>query len=402
MDAGSFEAIVGAEHCRIPAREALDGVPISEIVAPADASEVALCLAEARESGRSVLPRGGGSKLGWGNRSVAPDLVRLDLARLVQPLELDADEGIVTVAAGVSVDVLESRAAELGKRTLLSALHAGATIGGTIAADPIDPRCGPGTRLRDDILGIRVAHPDGSQSRAGGQVVKNVTGFDLVRLYCGSFGTLGVITEATLRLRPLPEARATGRRDHAGWRQALEHAQEILRLEPRTLMLLPEGERVRALFELEGTEKDVGRRMEQSGGEPVAPLELESAGKRLADVAEGEAGSPRVKLRLGARASDTEALVSELEKLAGSDAVSLALPRAGIVLAWLPEDALPGLLAQVERAAWTVLIEWARPDRKVGLDVFGPAPDALVVMRALKRRFDPEAVLAPGRFVGGI
>ncbi len=400
MAGDPFEAIVGADHCQAAVNESLDGVPIETVIRPRTPEEVAACLAQARSSGRPMVARGGGSKLGWGNRARAEALVRLDLGRLAEGLELEPEEGIVTLQAGVPVETLARAAAAHGKRSLLCTLYPEATVGGTIAVDPIGLEFAPDWRLRNDVLGLQVALPDGQLSRCGGHVVKNVTGFDLVRLYCGSFGTLGIITEATLRLRPLPEARRLLCREFESREVAVAASRELLPLEPRAVVLCPAGPGVRLFWALEGCEADVARRARAGEGAGV------EAGD-WAGVCEEAAGlAPRAENTLGicvsARASDVVAICEELAALAGEAALRLVQPLGGIVLADVPGPALGQIFARAREQHWLVFVERAATEQKQEIDVFGPPPDALPLMRTLKARFDPDGVLAPGRFVGGI
>jgi glycolate oxidase FAD binding subunit len=400
MAADPFEVIVGTQHCAAPEDDRLDGTPVARIVRPGSPAEVAHCLAEARASGRPIVASGAGSKLGWGNRTDAKQLVRLELTRLDSEMDLQAEEGIVTVRAGVEVERLARAAADHGKHTLLCELYPGATVGGTIAADPLCLDLKPDWRLRDDILGIQVAHPSGELTRAGGKVVKNVSGFDLVRLYCGSFGTLGVVTEATLRLRPLPETRTHWRRDFQNRGDALTLARDLPALEPRSAALVPAAEGASLLWLLEGTEADVARRASDMEGTRVPPEELDAAGREAAGLTPRPEGSVRV--RIAARASDTRPICDALVHVGGDEALRLVLPLAGVVLAEIPEAELPRVFERADRESWSAFVEQASPQCKAEIDVFGPPPDSLPLMRAIKQRFDPDRVLAPGRFVGRI
>lgn len=395
-----FEAVVGADHCYVPADEKLDGVPVSRVVCPGTAEEVAACLAKARESGRPIVASGAGSKLAWGNRAEAKALMRVDLKRLGEQIELQAEEGIVTVQAGVPVQMLEHAAAERGKRTLLCTLYPGATVGGTIAVDPSGLEFAPDWRLRNDVLGLQVAHPDGQLERCGGQVVKNVTGFDLVRLYCGSFGTLGVITEATLRLRPLPEARRLLCRDFETREAAFTASRELLPCEPRAAILRPQGNAARLLWMLEGGEADVAQRARDPEGARLEAADWAQVCAEAADLAPRPEAAIRIKV--SARASDVSAICTELVDLAGQASLRLALPLVGIVVAEVPEAMLLQILERAQEQRWTVFVERATLEQKARIDVFWPAPEALPLMRALKQRFDPDRILSPGRFVGGI
>ncbi len=398
MQTDAFQRIVGRAHAFLPAAEHLDGVPIGLAVRPGSAAEVAACLAQARALGIAVVPSGGGTKLGWGNLSDAKGLMLLDLGRLANIADLDPDEGVATVQAAVRVEDLAKRAAPTGKRALLDSGHSGETVGGVIATDAFGPEAAHDRRARHELLGLEVAFADGTLGRCGGRVVKNVTGFDLVRLQCGAFGTLGVITEATLRLRALPAARAVVGRALPSFADAIEGALEIESRGalPAGLAVLPMGRGAELLCLLEGGCAAVRLRAERAGGEPLEESDWERARR-----ARSETGA-RTWIRLGARPSDTCDLAFAVENLAGHDALRLALPRFGCLFAEPPEDALDPLVLRCTREGWACAIESAPADWKRGRDVFGPAPEALPLMRALRRRFDPDRVLAPGRFVGGL
>ena len=400
MAGAPFEAIVGADYCQPAERENVDGVPVTTIVRPHTARGVGLKVLEARKGGRPLVVRAGGSKLGWGNRADAEALVCLDLGRLAQGLELDPDEGIVTAQAGVAVDTIASAAAEHGKRSLLCTHYPEATVGGTIAVDPVGLGVAPDWRLRDDVLGLQVAHPNGELERCGGKVVKNVTGFDLVRLYCGSFGTLGVITEATLRLRPLPAAQRFLGREYETTELALAAARELQRLGACVVLLRPAGQRVRLFWVLEGSEADVARRAESGGGAPVATSDWADVCEEAADLAPH--AEDDVRIRVSARTSDVPTICQELADLAGAASLRLVQPLVGVVLADVPYTRLTQIFTRAQEQRWLVFLERATGEQKRNIDVFGPSPDALPLMRALKARFDPERVLAPGRFIGGV
>ncbi|MFQ5513006.1 MAG: FAD-binding oxidoreductase [Myxococcota bacterium] len=400
MDGSPFETIVGVDACVELEGQTLDGVPITHAVRPADASQLAACLAAARETHRPLIVSGTGSKLGWGNRSRAAELVRIELTRLDRPLELDVAEGVVRVGAGVRLEMLEQCAAEQGQRTRLPVSSRAASVGGTLATDPPSPELGPASRLRDDVLGLRVAHPTGELSRCGGRVVKNVTGFDLVRLYCGSFGTLGVITEATLRLRPLPEQRLDFCRSFACVEDALERSEDLVHRDVSAAVLSPVDGGALLRWRLEGCEADVQRRERALEGDREMAPALEDAARAL--WATTAAHEDRVRVRLGALSSELSLLCRELTECAGPSALRIVLPLAGLLVAEVPEPVLPTLYRVVEARSWWLLVERASPECKRALDVFGPPPPALSLMRALKRKFDPADVLSPGRFVSGI
>ncbi len=396
--ADPFERIVGAEYASRPDGETLDGVPVVAVLRPADAGQVAACLAEARAHGLAVVPSGGGSKLALGNRSRADELVRLDLGRLAEPAEVQPDEGIASFGAGVPAAQAERLAAERGMRTTLETGFAGATVGGTIAADPVGVESSLDQRLRHDLLGLEVALPNGTVTHCGGRVVKNVTGFDLVRLYCGSFGTLGVITRATLRVHPLPESRAVFARECASLADAHVCAGELAeaRSAPCGIAIVPSARGARCLWRIQGGAEDAGVRAERVAGDALAEQDWEQVRALVTPAADEDA----VSVRVAARPSDTLALCRALADAGGG--VRLAMPGAGVALGHVTATGLGPLWERCERERWLLVLERAPVTVKERFDVFGPGHDALAVMRAVKQRFDPDGCLAPGRFVGGL
>jgi glycolate oxidase FAD binding subunit len=391
-----FEGIVGASGVRRLQGEALDGVPIETSVHPRSPAEVASCLAAAGSHRIALVVRGGGTKQGWGNRARADALVRLELGALREPLELQPEEGIATVAAGVRVDAVEEAAGAHGMRTLLDASRAGATVGGTIACDPVGLEYGLDRRLRGDLLGLEVALPNGTLTKCGGQVVKNVTGFDLVRLYCGSLGTLGVITRATLRVRPQPAAARVLVRECVSLEAAHAASAELVaeRVEPSGVAIVS-APSPRLIWKIEGIPDDVAVRAARVRAEIGSESDWGALAQRIAEPAPGS-----VRVRLGGRSSDTLALARALEEQAGSTALVALLPLVGVAWADVPASSVGLIFEQCARAHWLLWVECADPDLKERTDVFGPEPAALPLMRTLKQRFDPEGVLAPGRFCG--
>ena len=198
-------AVVGQERLRAAtAADAVDGVAPLMIAEPGTAEELARCLRWARGAGLKVTPRGGGTKLGWGNPPEACDLL-LSTARLDRVGEHAWADMTVIVEAGCRVADLQRALGEHGQHLALDPLWPErATIGGILSTnDSGTLRLRYGS-LRDLIIGITVALPDGTLARSGGRVVKNVAGYDLAKLFTGALGTLGVIVQAIFRLHPLP------------------------------------------------------------------------------------------------------------------------------------------------------------------------------------------------------
>ncbi|MHB8945634.1 MAG: FAD-linked oxidase C-terminal domain-containing protein [Bacillota bacterium] len=185
----------------------LENQAATAVVRPPVPAEVAEVLAEAGAKGLSVVPTGAGTKLALGPRQDTPSgAVRLDLGRLPKVLDFDRDNLIIRVSAGIGLAELQAKLAPEGFFFPADPYFAGqATIGGVLAtgdAGSYRPRYG---EVKDNVLGLSVALADGRRLHFGGRTVKNVAGFDVKRLLIGSWGTLGVILDATIRVYPIPE-----------------------------------------------------------------------------------------------------------------------------------------------------------------------------------------------------
>ncbi len=293
---------------------------------------------------------------------------------------------------------LAARAAAVGKATLLPALQTEATVGGVLAVEPVGPDWTLDRRARNEVLGLQVALANGELAHSGGRVVKNVTGFDMPRLFCGSFGTLGVITRATLRLRAQPECERLVCAELGSLEAGLaSFARAALAVEPAAAALVAGADGVELLVYFGGVEAAVALQAARVPGDP-APLERWSA-LRASVAAPPPPG--RARVRLSGRPTDLGQLARALAEVAGSGP-RIALPLAGVLLADVPDGALSALAPAAAALGAAFAAERAPDAAPIQLDVFGAPPDALPLMRALKARFDPGRVLAPGRFVGGI
>jgi glycolate oxidase FAD binding subunit len=246
------DPVLGALAAACPAArpaetgDAIAGVMPRFAASPATVAEASALLAAAAAADLAVVPRGGGSKLGWGAPPRRCDLV-VDTTALDQVVEHAAGDLVARVQAGVSVARLAEVLAGAGQQLALDPPPAplavpgagagsgagggsgagsaaggavlsgangaapgwlGATVGGTLATGAAGPRRLRYGTPRDLIIGITVVRADGTVASSGGKVVKNVAGYDLGRLFTGSLGTLGLIVEAVFRLHPLPASAA--------------------------------------------------------------------------------------------------------------------------------------------------------------------------------------------------
>ena len=182
----------------------IDRVAPKAVVRPQHRQEILDIIRWAASEGAAVFPWGGGTQVCMGGVPERVDLV-IDLSRFNRVLDYQPADLTATVEAGISLDSLQRELAQGGKFLAMEApLSAKATVGGILASNASGPlRFGYGLP-RDWLIGIGVVNAQGTETKAGGKVVKNVTGYDLGKLYTGSMGTLGIITEASFKLIPLP------------------------------------------------------------------------------------------------------------------------------------------------------------------------------------------------------
>src|SRR5580704_9808840 len=200
-----FRAVLAPDSVHAAtAADAICGAQPRLILEPTNEQQLAAVLRVANHAGLAVIPRGGGTKLLWGNPPARADII-LSTARLDKIIEHAWADLTVSVEAGCTIQKLQNALAQHGQRLALDPLWpAEATIGGVLSTnDSSSLRLRFGA-LRDLIIGVTLALPDGTLASSGGRVVKNVAGYDLPKLVTGAFGTLAVITRAVFRLHPLP------------------------------------------------------------------------------------------------------------------------------------------------------------------------------------------------------
>ena len=183
------------------------GVRAGYLARPGDAGQVADVLRAAAAHRLAVVPRGAGTRLSWGLPPTRADVI-LDLSALDRVVDHAAGDLVLVAEAGARISAVQRQLAAAGQRLPVDAPTPGATLGGTVATGHSGPSrllAGP---IKDQLIGLSMVRADGTPASAGGRVVKNVAGYDLGRLMCGSYGTLAVLTRVIFRLRPLPAARA--------------------------------------------------------------------------------------------------------------------------------------------------------------------------------------------------
>jgi glycolate oxidase FAD binding subunit len=334
-------------------------------------------LAELRDAVRdtrgTLLVRGAGTAQGWAGPPDATDHV-LETTGLTGVITYNPADMTVAVRAGTPLAVLQQELAAAGQRISLDPVRLKATVGGLVATADSGPLRHAYGGPRDLLIGVTLVLADGTVARSGGHVIKNVAGYDLGKLLCGSFGTLGVIAEVVLRVHPLPPASRTVSIpcDAA---EAVEHTGRVLeaRLEPSALEWC-DGE---LLARYEGVESSVELRGAATPGATVlSTADAEAAWRRVAAVYDGD-----VVVRCGSRPSQLAAVAKHATSMTSSAAVGVH------TLALTDVDRLREEFSQVttirrppDTAAW------------------GEPHLAVPLMRAVKKKFDPDGRLGPGRF----
>jgi len=183
------------------------GGPVPAFVAlPGSTEEAAAVMRVAAEHGLAVVVRGGGSRLSWGTPASRCDLV-IDMSRMSGVVEHASGDLVARLQAGARMGDVAAVLAQAGQEIALD-VPGDASVGGVVASGLAGPRRLRYGTPRDLLIGITIVRADGTIAKSGGKVVKNVAGYDLGKLFAGSAGTLGLITEATFRLHPRPAARA--------------------------------------------------------------------------------------------------------------------------------------------------------------------------------------------------
>jgi glycolate oxidase FAD binding subunit len=365
--------------------------------------DVAAALHDCHGSARVV---GGRTKLGWGRPGFEPDL-EISTSDLDRILEHNEGDLTAVLQAGVPLARAQEQFAQANQMMALDPPDmGGATIGGIVASGDSGPLRHRYGAARDLVLGVTVALPDGSVARAGGKVIKNVAGYDLAKLFTGSFGTLGAIVEVAVRLHPVrPTASAGGQGDDPGAVAnaaiALAHSQ----LEAQALDVAWRGGRGGVLARFAGVEavpqaEAARRRLEESGLEATVIEDDDPAWE-----AQRAAQRGALIVRVSALQTRLEDVLRETERLGGG-----VVGRAALGVCWvsLPAEAgadgVRSLRAALAPSACVVL---DAPDEvRAEVDPWGfdeaEGGATLELMRRAKARFDPNGVCSPGVFVGGI
>lgn len=430
----------------------IDGLLPQAVLFPSTPEMVQQIVILALGEGLSIIPWGGGTQMDLGIPPRQMDLV-VCLNHLDRILDQDHENMSITAEAGIRLGAIQESLRQLQPGFFLPLDPPRAddvTLGGAVAANASGPsRLRYGT-LRDLVLGLEVVIPEemenGQKTTAGGKTVKNVSGYDMSKLYIGSLGTLAIIVEVTCRILPLPEDRATvvagfpGSEAPWAFAQALLESQllptavEVYNHETASLLHTHRNssgqEEAWVAVGLEGIREAVEREIVEiegltrsEGAKEITILRgskeegyCKQMGQLGLKVRTSDAWSIGLKTSVPiSHAPDISKTMSEQGVKTDMTLNQLSHAGSGITYTYIPlsegpykekEEALTQVVVDLREQATdmggSLVVEYAPPVFKKRIDVWGEAGATFPIMEHLKREFDPRAILNPGRYVGGI
>jgi glycolate oxidase FAD binding subunit len=380
-----LEAITGPEHLR--------ALGSAVAVAPGNNEEVAAVLSFAQKNHCAVVGLGGGTKQGWGNPT-EPGLI-LETHRLNALREHTWQDMTCVVEAGCTWAGLQSALAQHGQFVALDPLWPErATVGGIVATNDSGALRLRYGGLRDLIIGMTIVLADGTIARTGGKVVKNVAGYDLHKLMIGAFGTLGIITSVNFRLHSMPQSTQT-------FSLSAPAAEPLGKL----MLKLLHAQVSTVAIQLRGTGDGFALDI-QIASLPEVLVTQAAALEPMVRNEGDDVWQTRQVLMTWDLVCKGTMLPTEIARFAervrglGGESVTQA---TGIMTAGFPAAAagqVPQLRRELEEASGSLIV--LKQPAETKLACWGTPPDSLPLMREIKRRFDPEGILNPGRFLGGI
>ncbi|NQW20787.1 MAG: FAD-binding oxidoreductase [Chloroflexi bacterium] len=415
----------------------LDGFTPSSIERPEALDQLSKTLAVITSAGHSATPWGGGTRIGIGNIPTSYDTA-IDLSGFTGKIEHEPGDMTVVANAGVTISTLNALLAKEGQRLAFEVRNPDrATVGGSVASNAPGHRQSSTGGIRDWVIGMQIVLADGTVTKSGGRVVKNVQGYELHRLHTGAYGTLGVVSQAAFKLLPLPPEQQTV----IAWFDDQEVAQEVGMsfvnglFMPEAISLLsgplasqtleaadesvPTSDIWALLIRLGGGVRSIERQVNEvvgtagaAGANGYAVLNdvvANSAWRRL-DKAESAAD---LSIRMTSRplvtleASDTirtevlNAYQSDISTICdlGFGAMTLLTSTSSEEESALISNTI---IKEIIKRPASYVIEKCPLNVKQAGDVFSDVGNSIELMRRIKNQYDPANTLNPGRFAGKI
>ena len=434
--------ITSTTESTVTSRFAIDGQNPGRVVAPQTSEEAGALLKEANAQNWAVVPFGSGSKQHIGNALKKCDVL-LSLEHFSQILEFEPQDLVVKVQAGCPLATLQARLAQDGLCLPVDPpWQDTATLGGIVSSHDSGPlRFSNGT-IRDYLIGISLVQPDGVWTKFGSRVVKNVTGYDMCKLYTGAFGTLGVLLDFYFKLKPLPPSEKTIVVKFKGLTETAQALAKLLSspLLPAAVELLNPAALEFVNHSLDLTQGESGYAVALRFGDvensvqwQVEQLEKVWDGLTAQGVIVGDAreqalvwqmlredgpwlerpASLNVKLKLNCLPNQVSTMAGRLETLRKELNAELRLKAhagSGVIRGYLAfeESAsttsqfvrqVQNLRAELKPSRGTVIVESAPASLKAGIDVWGYDFKDRALMQQIRQQYDPRGILNPGRFV---
>lgn len=410
--AKSLEAITGSDHATVEPSLMIDGLKPSILIKPGSTEEILECLRACSESKAAVVPAGLMAWLESGNPLRRADVV-LSLERMARIIDYSPPDLTAVVEAGLTIGEFNAATGlENQWLPLDPPASPSASLGAIAACASSGPlRLGFGTP-RDYVIGLRLAHIDGIESKAGGRVVKNVAGYDMNKLYVGSHGTLAVITELTIKLRPVPESDQTILVTSRNQESLIEIARKLLASEAQpasvffTSGIRHSGLIVRFLDNDQAVKHQTALLAQllqsQCDATTLDDDEASQVWRSIADCDQLSGNSLKLSVPLSATSQLLNDLLSETGRVVVADL------GAGIIrLGFNADDekvidTARRLRAEAFAQGGSLFVERASAAVRREADAWGEVGPTGALMRAIKEKFDPKSLMNPGRFVSGI
>ena len=421
----------------------IDGVLPYSTVKPSNEDELRDAVASANEDGSAIFPWGGGTRMALGNIPARRGIV-IDTTGLNRVVSHNAADMTATFQAGATMRFVSETLAQAGQLLAIDApLPGSATVGGTLAAGLSGHTKWQFGHLRDTVIGMKVVQPDGAITKSGGQVVKNVSGYDMSRLHIGGLGGLGVILEASFKLTPIPMYESTLAARFDTVEDAMACSLEVFNSHVTPLAIsafdagvangvgVDDRAGTYVAFRLGGRPRTLDRQVDEVGGacarNGAAAVEQMTGGgverlwRALSDYGWGDDANVALSLRATTMPSEVGEVHRLIERVSdGADGrygvSALSQPGFGTVESFWrlrggadADDGAGGLAEIVntvrggaDRIGASVIVQSCPTALKREIDVWGAEPRGMGVMRRLKAQYDPNGIMNPGRLAGGM
>jgi glycolate oxidase FAD binding subunit len=414
----------------------LDGLTPTSVENPTTLDELSAVLGKVSTAGHSAIPWGGGTRIRVGNIPSNYD-VALDLSGFIGEIEHAAGDMTVVANAGVGIGTLNALLAKEGQRLPFEVRNAAkATVGGSVASNAPGRRQSSTGGIRDWVIGMQIVLADGTVTKSGGRVVKNVQGYEMHRLHTGAYGTLGIVSQVAFKLLPVSPEQQT----ITAWFDDERIAQEVgigfvnglfapeaisLASGPLASTLVtssgesaPNEETATLLIRLGGGVRSIERQVNEvvgavgaNGATGYAVLDTASAIASWNHLDEAETKAD-LAIRVNGRTSEviriSETVRSADSNSPGDVSAICEIGFGALTLLSNPTNddnavsAANNIIGSVGTTSGSYVIEKCPLAVKQSVDVFSDVGNSIEVMRRIKNQYDPNNTLNPGRFAGKI